>query len=799
MVKAGSTITIQLPAWFAKEHDLPLELEGQVVSETEKAVQFKGRIPAVRRTHCAICGHELTHPTSLVVGVGPICAERIGIDRSRYESMSPEELLQLLGEIEFKAWIPKSVLGMGAAPEPVMRAPQPSRTITVDLDRLATVLASKPAAPASKSASSLADKVERIFRETFAAKLPGYEPREPQIRMARTVAEGLSSGRHVLCEAGTGTGKSFAVLVPAILHSLEVGKPVIVTTGTIALQEQYVRKDIPVLQRIMGEPFTAVLAKGKGNYVCKLRLGEEVGKLDLYGPDPLIEWALKTETGDIADYPDNPDPVRWNEINVDDTCIGRKCPFYDSCHYFAAKRRANDAQVVIANHHLFFADLQIKVATGGYGGVLPKGAAVIFDEAHHLESVARDTLGTQITNFQIPSWIRAVRKLPVLIDPDHFSALEKANEAFFFDLAGRMEEDRQDIPEPSTDLGANLRAALRKVVDSLDSQRSNLSEEDNERAGKLIDRANAFLDLLAIAQRETSAPDNWVEWIEREQRRDGQWKVTIHSTPIDVAPILSEHLFGAYDSVVLTSATISVGGKFDHIRRRLGVPSALELIVDSPFDYRSNCLLYVPRPETAPNPAGNNPDYHRQIAPIIEEILLRTDGRAFVLFTSYRGMQIVYDELADRLRWQVLKQGDAPRSVLIERFKQDGRAVLFGTKTFWEGISVEGEALSCVIIDKLPFSVPSDPVTKAIAAAVERQGKSAFYEISLPEAVLQIKQGFGRLIRTKSDRGIVAILDTRIRTKPYGRVFLDSLPRARRIETLDNVEAFLGAGKGNAA
>src|SRR5690606_903354 len=315
MVKAGSTITIQLPAWFAKEHDLPLELEGQVVSETEKAVQFKGRIPAVRRTHCAICGHELTHPTSLVVGVGPICAERIGIDRSRYESMSPEELLQLLGEIEFKAWIPKSVLGMGAAPEPVMPEPPPSRTITVDLDRLATVLASKPAAPASKSASSLADKVERIFRETFAAKLPGYEPREPQIRMARTVAEGLSSGRHVLSEAGTGTGKSFAVLVPAILHSLEVGKPVIVTTGTIALQEQYVRKDIPVLQRIMGEPFTAVLAKGKGNYVCKLRLGEEVGKLDLYGPDPLIEWALKTETGDIADYPDNPDPVRWNEIN----------------------------------------------------------------------------------------------------------------------------------------------------------------------------------------------------------------------------------------------------------------------------------------------------------------------------------------------------------------------------------------------------------------------------------------------------------------------------------------------------
>lgn len=799
MITTGSTTRIQVPAWYAKEHDLPFELEGEILAQTEKAIHFAGRIPAMRRSHCVLCGRELTHPVSLIVGVGPICAERLGIDRSRYESMSADELLQIIGSIEFKIWIPKSVLGMdgGSISRPVP-APEPPPVPAVDFDRLEAALARAQQPEQPKPESSLPDRVERTFRELFAAKMPGYEPREPQIRMARTVAEGLTSGRHVLAEAGTGTGKSFAVLVPAIYHALNEGGPVIVSTGTIALQEQYVQKDVPFLRRVLDEPFTAVLAKGKGNYVCKLRLFEEVGRLDLLGPDPLIEWARETQTGDVGEYPDTPGP-RWNDINVDDTCIGKKCPYYDSCFYFAAKRRMNDAQIVIANHHLFFADLQIKMVTGGYGGVLPKAAAVIFDEAHHLESVARDSLSAHLTNFKVPAWIRAVRKLPVLIDPEDFDRLEKASNAYFTDLAIRMEEDRQELPPPSVELGANLRAAMRKVMGALESQRSNLSEEDKERAERLLKQADELLGLLASIQRENDVPENCVLWAEREQREGKGWKVTLRQTPIDVAPILSEHLFEAYPSAVLTSATISVAGRFEHLKARLGIDRALELIVESPFDYRSNCLLYVPRPETAPNPAGANPEYHRQIAPIIEEILMKTDGRAFVLFTSYRGMQIVYDELADRLRWQVLKQGDAPRSVLVEQFKQDTHSVLFGTKTFWEGISIEGESLSCVIIDKLPFSVPSDPVAKAIAAAVERQGKSAFYEISLPEAVLHIKQGFGRLIRTKSDRGLVAILDTRIRTKPYGRVFLDSLPRARRIETLDNVEAFLVARKEGAA
>lgn len=797
MLQTGSITNVQVPRWFAKQNECPTEMEGRVIAETDHAIRFRGHIPTKPYSVCVRCGRDLTHPVSVIVGIGPECAEHWGIDRSRFESMEPAELTQILGEMEFDVWIPKSLMHIaGESASPATEASEP----TFDYDRLATAFKAAEEAQPTKPVStrpSLADRVEKVFRETFATKMPGYEAREPQIQMARLVAEGFDTGQHTLAEAGTGTGKSFGVLVPSVLHSKDTGQPAIVSTGTIALQEQYVQNDIPFLQEIMDKSFTAVLAKGKSNYVCKLRLEDEVKQEALFGPNPLVEWAKTTETGDIADYEEAPDPAIWHNINVDDACVGRKCPFYGSCHYFEAKRRANEADIVICNHHLFMADLQVRTATAGMAGVLPPACAVVFDEAHHVESIARDSLGVHISNYKMQSWIGAVKRLPTLIDPEDYSHLQATNDRFFMAIATSMEDDRGDVPAIAPNYLMELESALSKVMGALNHQSQSFSEDEVGRAERLLAQGSEFLHTLRQTTGVADEPisDNHVLWAEREQRGGG-WKTTIHLTPIDVAPILRESLFGLYDSVALTSATISVANKFDHIKNRLGIDHALELNVDSPFNYRENCLLYVPKPATAPDPSAGNPDYHYQIAPMIEEILLKTDGRAFVLFTSYRGMNAVYDLLADRLRWQILRQGDAPRSVLVDRFKADKHSVLFGTKTFWEGISIEGEALSAVIIDKLPFSVPSDPVEKAIASAVERRGGKPFFEISLPEAVLSIKQGFGRLIRTRKDRGIVAILDKRIRTKGYGRTFLNSLPRAKRIEVLDGVEDFLNVGKG---
>lgn len=796
-VATGSEVTVRVPVWWAQRNDCTTEMVGEIVAETAQAIRFRGRIPAMRRTDCLRCGRALTHPVSLIVGIGPMCAEHLGIDRSQYESLPPEELARLLGQITVDLWIPRSVAtidGQGPAPLPPAAESEPNEP--------AAALDDEPSAPAPPRANpaGLDERVERIFKEVMPARMPGYEPRQPQVDMAKMVAQGLESGQHVLAEAGTGTGKSYGVLIPAIEFAHDTGRPVIVSTGTIALQEQYVHTDIPALRRILERPFEAVLAKGKGNYLCRLRLDDELQQTSLLGDESeLIQWARVTETGDVADFPGVPDAQEWNRINVDETCPGRKCPYYHSCHYYEAKRRAQNAQVVICNHHLFFADLQIKAATGGYGGVLPKPAAVIFDEAHHVEAIARESLGRQATSLWVPAWLRNVRQLKLLIDPDDLKKVQEANAALFSAIAQAMEEDKQPVPHVPGVLLDELREALSEICKAIDDQAEALSEEDQDRARKLIEQAIRFRELVTSAiESESNTPnDNTVIWAERTQQRTGEYKVTLHITPIDVAPILRQHLFSQVPTV-LTSATIAVAGRFDHLRSRLGIDQALELIVDSPFNYRERCMLYVPRPGEVPDAAAGNPEYHERIAPLIEEILRLTDGRAFVLFTSYKGLQIVYDLIAHRLPWRVLKQGDAPRSQLVEEFKQDVHSVLFGTRTFWEGISIEGEALSCVIIDKLPFSVPTDPIAKAIAQAIEQQGRSPFFEISLPEAILAVKQGFGRLIRTSQDRGVVAILDTRIRTKPYGRAFLDSLPRARRVERLEDIAMFMGQGRGAA-
>ena len=619
--------------------------------------------------------------------------------------------------------------------------------------------------------------IDRIFRGVFASTLPGYEPREAQIRLAKFVAEGLATGKHVIAEAGTGTGKSYAVLVPSIHYSaVEHKGRVLVSTATIALQEQYIQKDIPFLKDVLsgsGIKFTAALAKGKGNYLCLTRLDEETQQQALVQDQDFARvsaWAGATATGDVAELPENPGPI-WTRVCVDDTCTGLKCPQADRCFYYRAKAVWREADILVCNHKLLLTNLAAE------GRVLPDYSAVILDEAHHLESEALDVFGVEVSNYRVPSLLNEVKRLGG--GADLVAASQEArntNDAFFAALAAGQKGDKARVERMPDDVEGLVKCLL--------DLKYQIARVDSDKAEVLADRAqNIAVDLQAAAD-ALQGSGGYVVWAEvgRDLNR-----VVLHATPPDVATELRGALFDQVP-VVMTSATLAAGGRFDYLRRSVGCDEALELQVPAPFDYPNQGLLYIPRDLPDPRSA----DYYPRITPLIEEILLRTNGRAFVLFTSYRGMNEVYRNLAGRLRWTVLRQGDRPKGQLIDEFKRDVHSVLFATATFWEGVDVVGEALSCVIIDKLPFPSPGDPVVEAKSLAIKRAGGSDFFDYMVPDACLRLRQGVGRLIRTRRDKGLVAILDSRIRTKGYGALFLRSLPPFKQISSLENVELFLG-------
>jgi len=628
---------------------------------------------------------------------------------------------------------------------------------------------------------------EIFFRETLPAKIKDCEIREEQIKMALAVEQSLNDKWHLVSEAGTGSGKSFAYLVPVIQHIKKHGGRAVISTGTIALQEQLIAKDIPLLENILGFSFNARLAKGKGNYLCLVRLDEELRQAALWDDEKMsaiAKWAEETRTGDRSELPTEPGEA-WGRICADDTCLGKKCPWLGKCFYVKARNQLQCAKLIVCNHALFFIDLMIRDDSDGLASVLPEYSVVVFDEAHKIEDIAREVMSTQISSLRLPNLMGQLKKQPGHDYESIQDALNK-NEDFFQAISSLEQKDKflLLVLNPSIIQERNeLVKAVNKTISSFNPKLV------NERVKVLFERLEKFNEDIEMIL--TSNDQNKVYWA--EVFRSGKQRITLHTTPIDISEILSRKLFGNSDlrTVVMTSATLSTNGNFNYFKQAVGCTNATELQVDSPFDYYHQCLLYLP--PGLPDPKET--DFHKKVSPFVEKILLKTDGRAFVLFTSYKGMNEVYDRLAGQMKWTILKQGDMPKQKLLEAFKQDVHSVLFATASFWEGVDVQGEALSCVVVMKLPFAVPDDPVTEARIKVIEQVGKSAFFEYSVPEAIIRLKQGFGRLIRTRQDKGIVAILDPRIKTKAYGRKFLNSLPRCREISNLENVNLFLKGGR----
>lgn len=641
-------------------------------------------------------------------------------------------------------------------------------------------------APIGKVDLTRLSPVEIIFRSTLPRQIPGYETREQQIQMARLIESALASKEHVLAEAGTGTGKGMAYLIPLYLHLKESGRAV-VSTGTIALQEQLISKDIPLLENALQIDMKARLAKGKSNYLCLLRFRAEISQPSLFDNQQLRmleqieEWSQSSLYGDKAELLYEPGDL-WQRINADDNCPGKKCPLIDDCFLAKSRKWLEGAKIIVTNHNLTMLDLVIKDKTDGHAGLLPGYDVLVVDEAHKLADVAQEALSTQISSYRIPVLLKRARKIQgldynlvedALLQNDHFFNLAAAGNS--------SDKDRFRLrpSDPLIRQGNKLLQALEAIYTS------KLPDATDYEQNILNNVEKAFQDLVQILCADNK--EKYVYWVERSKARNNQ-KVTLHGTPVDVAPLLREMMFKSTDSVVLTSATLSTGGKFSYLKAQIGLDKANELIVESPFDYEKNCLLYLPSGLPEPNQFG----YHKNIAPIIENIIQATQGRALVLFTSYKGMNEVYSAIGSKLPWTTFKQGDMPKRKLLEAFREDIHSVLFGTSSFWEGVDIPSESLSAVIIDRLLFNVPDDPIAQAKADNIKKRGGNVFASMSLPEAILSLKQGFGRLIRTGTDRGVVAILDSRLTTKGYGKVFLRSLPAARVVRNLSEIERFFG-------
>ena len=627
----------------------------------------------------------------------------------------------------------------------------------------------------------------------LAAAIPGFATREEQIEMAEQVALALRAHGRLIVEAGTGTGKTFAYLVPALLS----GRRVIVSTGTRNLQDQLFHRDLPTVARAIGRPVRVALLKGRANYLCRhrLELAEQqaaargLRKEVARGLAKVREWARTTRQGDIAELAQlsDSDPVWQWVTSTRDNCLGPECPSFDRCHVVQARREAQAADVVVVNHHLLMADLVLKEE--GFGDLLPGADAIVIDEAHQLPEIAANFLGFAVSSRQLQSLSRDVAAELILTGARHDvpATFAQTLDRHLFDLqdALRGPRERTDAKE----WPASVVESIERLQGLLDEFVAVLGEAAKDHAAlAALRRRGAELAsrLRMLVAHEDANEAASVRWAQTTTHG-----VSLHYVPVDVAEQLGALVEGHTSAWICTSATLAVGDSFDHFMGRLGMREATTVRFGSPFSYERQTLLYLPRGLDPPS----SPRHTEQVIDAALPVLHAAGGRAFLLFTSHRALrdaaEILLQRLGATLPFPVLVQGDGPREALLSKFREYGNAVLLGTSSFWEGVDVKGAALSVVVIDKLPFAAPDDPVLKARLDAIEQRGGSPFFEEQIPQAVIALKQGVGRLMRDPNDFGVVMLCDQRLRTRAYGRIFLESLPPMPRTERIEEVEDFL--------
>lgn len=654
--------------------------------------------------------------------------------------------------------------------------------------------------------------MEEIFGKNglIAKHHKDYEYRAGQIEMAEVVLRAFEQKKHLIVEAGTGTGKTLAYLVPAIAAALGKKKRIIISTGTKNLQEQLMEKDIPFLQKVLPKKFSAAYMKGRSNYACLNRIAKAENQPILEGLDEMDyfdevrHWARESATGDRSELINLPENLSfWSRINAkSETCLGQKCPDFEPCFITRMRGRAEEADIVIVNHHLFFADLNIR--GNEYGRVLPDYAAVIFDEAHLIEDIAADYFGFQVSSFQLDELVRDADNLPitdVIITRDltklcariigladqfwvRFTQTRGGQDGRFPLLPNSFAQKSRDGNIETTPLGEAyfaLDSALERLETALDVFAEKMTEAES--LVRRVRQTRFDLDFVC-----TQAEKNYVYWLEKRGRG-----MFLRASPIDVSKLLQDKLFDKVETVVMTSATLSTNGKFDFIKDRLGLDNGKTdtLLAPSSFDYQKQAIIYLPK--AMPEPSS--PNFSQMAASEIIKLISITNGHAFVLCTSNYSMNALYELVSMRVNFPCFVQGSMSKAGLLEKFRQTPNAVLFATSSFWQGVDVRGDQLSCVIIDKLPFAVPSDPIVAARTKFIDENGGKSFFDYSVPNAIISLKQGIGRLIRSSTDKGVIAILDSRLRTKGYGRDFLNSLPRTKITAELKDVANMFDGGE----